>query len=152
MKWHTITLRYPTALTDDQENILISNWREVRKLTAENLRKQSRKVDSLVKGLRIARFKDTAMTTEQLGNHLANTAEFIQGEFRLDKKSGTEYVLMISEIALPDDGKIKFDIFGRQLTITDTLKRIAHTFWNGVSKDMGIRREDVRYEVGKIEM
>ena len=67
--------------------------------TAENLRKQSRKVDSLVKGLKIARFKDTAMTTEQLGNHLANTAEFIQGEFRLDKRSSQEYVLMISKLA-----------------------------------------------------
>jgi hypothetical protein len=152
MKWHTITLRYPTDLTDDQENILVSNWREVRRLTAESLLKQSKKVDSLVKGLKTVRLKDSAMTTEQLGNQLANRAAFIQGEFRFDKRSGREYVLMISELALPDDGKIQFDIFGRRLTVTDTLKHVAHTFWNGVSKDMGIDRKDVQYEVGVVEL
>lgn len=150
-KWHTITLRYPKPLTDDQENILISNWREVRRRTAEDLRKQSKKIGNLVKGLNIARFKDASMTTQQLGDHMANVADNIEGEFMLDKKSETEYVLMVSELALPDDGKIQFDVLGRHLTLADVMKRIAHAFWGGVSHDMGFKKEEVQYEVGKTE-
>lgn len=150
MRWHYIHLRYKEPLNDTQENLLIVNWRGVRDNTAAIMEKRGKKL-AKAKKVFAAVNKEAWSRAEVMEQRMQFVSSNIKDYFKLDKISGTEYRLIVSELVLGEEGKLEVDVYGRKVSFLDAIKKIADMFKNSVAKDQGILPGAVEYSTGMFE-
>lgn len=144
MKFKAITFIYQDKLTEDQENILIVNFQEIKKKAVEAIRKSVKDLD---KGMmKVALGQNHGLVKARF----ETLADIIEGKLELTHPAENRY-----RFAYPEEDMTgySFKFMGRQVSFSKVFpqRKIVKFIKNEVSKDMGIDGRTIMYEVEEFE-